>query len=437
MTEKLNTLSLAALARRIADGEATSEAALRACLDRIAERDPAVQAWAYLNPEQALAEARARDREPSRGPLHGVPVAIKDVFETADMPTEYGSPAYAGHRPARDAATVALLRGAGAVVLGKSVTTEFAAAFPGKTRNPHNPAHTPGGSSSGSAAAVADFMVPAGTGTQTMGSVIRPASFCGVVGIKPTFGLVPAAGVQEEAPSVDTIGFFVRKVEDLPPLMEAAVRNKPGAWRVSLDRAPRIAVLRGPAWSNVEPAMNDVVTRAADALRAAGAAVMELPVPPLLEELQRAMFIVLRYESPRMWAYELATKTEHLSEYLKRFAKESSSVTADEFADAMRTAEKARAWIADTLWQGDGVGARGSGFDAFLTASAPGEAPRSLETTGAAVMNQAWTLSHSPCITLPYGKGPNGLPLGVQLVGARYGDAKLIAVAQWAETRLA
>lgn len=155
-------------------------------------------------------------------------------------------------------------------------------------------------------------------------------------------------------------------------------------------------------------------------------------MPPLLEELQRAMFNVLRYESPRMWAYELAHKAEHLSAYMKRFAAESSATTADEFADAMRTAEKARAWIADTLG-----GARGSGFDAFLTASSPGEAPRSLETTGAAVMNQAWTLSHSPCITLPYGKGPNGLPLGVQLVGARYGDAKLIAVAQWAETRLA
>jgi len=428
MSDALNTLSLAALARRIAGGKATSEGIVGACLARIAVREPDVLAWVSLDPEKALAQARARDRETPRGALHGLPIAIKDVFETVDWPTEYGSPAYSGHRPARDAAVVALLKAAGAVILGKTVTTEFAAAHPNKTRNPHNPAHTPGGSSSGSAAAVADFMVPAGTGTQTMGSVIRPATFCGVVGFKPTFGLVPAAGVQEEAPTVDTIGFFVRAAEDLPLLMEAAVRNRPGAWRAPLDRAPRIGVLRGPAWANVTPAMAGAVEDAAAALARAGAAVRDIAVLPLLEELHQAMAVVLRYESPRMWAYEIAEKHALLSPGLQQFVRDAAAVTADDFIAALGTAERARAWIADTL---------GGGLDAFLTASAPGEAPLGLGTTGSPTMNQAWTLSHSPCITLPYGKGPKGLPLGIQLVGARYDDARLIAVAQWAEARLA
>ncbi|MGH7002342.1 MAG: amidase family protein, partial [Alphaproteobacteria bacterium] len=234
--------------------------------------------------------------------------------------------------------------------------------------------------------------------------------------------------VQEESPMVDTIGFFVRAVEDLPLLMDAAVRNKPGAWSVSSDRAPRIGVIRGPAWANVQPAMAEAIDRAAAALARAGAAVEKIAPAPVLEELQQAMQVVLRYESPRMWAYEIAAKNDLLSPGLRQFARDAASVTADDFIAALRTAELARGWIADTFAAG--------GVDAFLTASAPGEAPEGLGSTGTPAMNQAWTLSHSPCITLPFGKGPKGLPLGIQLVGARYDDAKLIAVAQWVEARL-
>jgi amidase len=213
-------------AARIAAGELTAQALVQSCLERIAAREPAVGAWAYLDPDQAMAEARARDQAAARGPLHGVPIGVKDIMDTADMPTGYGSRAYRGFRPAADAACVALARAAGAVVLGKTVTTEFAAMSPGKTRNPHDATRTPGGSSSGSAAAVADHMVPLAFGTQTAGSIIRPASFCGVVGMKPSFGLIATAGTKPLAPGLDTIGGFARSVGDIAFFL-AALADRP------------------------------------------------------------------------------------------------------------------------------------------------------------------------------------------------------------------
>src|SRR5436190_7950061 len=210
----LHELTGVEAAQAIAAGTLTSEALVSACLERITAREESVRAWEYLDPEQALAQARARDRSSAQGPLHGVPIGIKDLIDTSDMPTSYGSPIYAGYRPAWDAASVALLRAAGAVILGKTVTTEFAMFTPGKTANPHNLAHTPGGSSSGSAAAVADAMVPLALGTQTAGSIIRPAAFCGVVGYKPTFGTINRTGVKPVADSLDTVGWFARTVEE-------------------------------------------------------------------------------------------------------------------------------------------------------------------------------------------------------------------------------
>jgi Asp-tRNA(Asn)/Glu-tRNA(Gln) amidotransferase A subunit family amidase len=425
MPATLHQASLVTLARKLAAGETTSEAVTRACLDRIAAREPVVQAWAYLDPDHALAQARARDREPRRSPLHGIPLGIKDVFETADMPTEYGSAVYKGYRPPRDAGSVALLRQAGCVLVGKTVTTEFAAGFPSKTRNPHNPAHTPGGSSAGSAAAVADGMIPAATGSQTMGSVIRPAAFCGAVGFKPTYGLIPVSGAQEEAPSADTVGLFAREIGDLAPLMDVLVRGT--AWRVALDRAPRLAVMRGPAWQHAQPEAIRMLDDVAERMRKAGAAVSDLAPAPEMEAMQAAMRTVLFYESPRMWSYEVAEKADGLSPWLRDFARGARAVTADQYISALKAGERGRAWLAD----------RFAGIDAILTAAAPGEAPADLTTTGNVALNQAWTLAHGPCLTVPAARGPSGLPVGLQIVGARYEDARLLAVAQWVRERIA
>lgn len=426
MKNDLSTLSLAALARRRADGTATAEAILRACLDRVAAREPDVQAWATLDPDLALAQARARDKETPRSPLHGLPIAIKDIFDTVDLKTEYGSAAYAGFRPEKDAATVAQFKNAGMVIMGKTVTTEFAAFNPNQTRNPHNPAHTPGGSSSGSAAAVADFMVPTATGTQTLGSVLRPASFCGVIGFKPTYGLVSAVGVQAQAPHSDTIGFFARAAEDLPLLMAAIARNKPGAWNRPVDGAPRIGVIRGPNWSGVEAPMARAVDEAAARLAQGGAQVTDIATPEIMEDLFRVVPTILRYEAPIAWAHEALAMRDRLSPWLQKFLAEAEAVTADDFIAAIKVIERGRAWLADIF----------NSVDALLTAAAPGEAPRGLGATGSPAMNQAWSLAHGPCIALPFGKGPHALPLGVQLVGGRYDDARLMGIAAWAEPRL-
>src|SRR5690242_9359308 len=248
------SLSVRDAAQEIAAGRLTAEALTAACLDRIAAREGVVGAWHYLDRDAALAAAGQRDSEPPRGPLHGIPIAVKDLIDTVDMPTAYGSPIYRGHRPAADASCVALARAAGAVVLGKTVTTEFAAFTPGKTANPRNPAHTPGGSSSGSAAAVADRMAPLAFGTQTAGSVIRPAAYCGCIGYKPSFGLINRAGVKPLADSLDTVGVFARSIDDAaffagvlserPPLRQLAVPQQ----------SPRFGLHRTPLWDQAEPA---------------------------------------------------------------------------------------------------------------------------------------------------------------------------------------
>src|SRR5579885_2458435 len=246
-------LSARDAARRIAAGTLTAEALMRACLERIQSREATVGAWAHIDPDHALAEARARDQSAQRGPLHGVPIGVKDIMDTADLPTGYGSRAYHGHRPGSDAACVALARAAGAVILGKTVTTEFAAMSPGKTRNPHDPAHTPGGSSSGSAAGVADFMMPLAFGTQTAGSIVRPASFCGVVGYKPSFGLVATAGVKPLAPSLDTIGGFARSVADVA-LFIAALTDRRDLVPSAPAARPRIGIYHTEPWDHAQPA---------------------------------------------------------------------------------------------------------------------------------------------------------------------------------------
>ena len=277
MTEP-RLLSAREAAQQIAERRLTSEALLASYLERIVAREAVVGAWQYLDRDQALAEARSRDSEAPRGPLHGIPIAVKDLIDTFDMPTAYGSPIYRGHQPAADASCVALARAAGAIVLGKTVTTEFATFTPGKTANPRNPAHTPGGSSSGSAAAVADGMAPLGFGTQTAGSVIRPASFCGVVGFKPSFGLINRAGIKPLSDTLDTVGVYARSVDDAAFFVGVLTERPALRHLVVPERAPRFGLYRTPMWEEAEPATAAALDRARETLVRAGATVEELAI---------------------------------------------------------------------------------------------------------------------------------------------------------------
>src|SRR4051812_26170352 len=270
----LNHLSAIEIAQGIAEKKFTAEAVVRDCLARIEAREPVVKAWATIDPDYALRQARELDRGSSRGALHGVPIGVKDIIDTADLPTEMGSEIYKGNRSFSDAACVAIMRAAGAVILGKTVTAEFAGMSPGPTTNPHNPAHTPGGSSSGSAAAVADHMVPAAFGTQTGGSVLRPAAYCGVVGYKPTFNLINRSGIKSAAENLDTIGVIARSIDDVELVTAAVVGKEPA--RRTMETAPRIGLCRTPLWDTAQPETKHAVEDAATRLAAAGATVREI-----------------------------------------------------------------------------------------------------------------------------------------------------------------
>jgi len=424
---RLNELSAAEAARRIARGEATALALVEACLQRIAEREPTVGAWQFLDRDAARAAALAADRTASRGPLHGVPVGIKDIFDTARMPTEYGSPIYAGHRPARDAAALARLERAGAVILGKTVTTEFAYFCPGKTRNPRNPAHTPGGSSSGSAAAVADLMVPLALGSQTAGSVIRPASFCGVVGFKPSHGAIDIAGVKPFSPSLDTVGTFARTLEDTELLHRVLTGEDPGMPDLVSERPKRIGLCRSAYWDKAEAATAAAIERAADAFRRNSIEVAELELPEPCRGLNEVQQTIMAFEALLSYAAEWRRQRDKLSAKLAELLESAQGIAERHYEAALSYAAAARASF-------DGVFAK---VDAILTPSAPGEAPHGIAATGEPVFNRQWTLLHVPCVTIPVHEGKSGLPIGVQLVGRFKRDQELLAQARWLEAELA
>jgi Asp-tRNA(Asn)/Glu-tRNA(Gln) amidotransferase A subunit family amidase len=418
MAKTLNQLSAAEAARQIEAGETTAEALAAACLERIDARDEQVRAWAFIDRKRALAQAHALDRTARRGRLHGVPFGLKDIIDTAGLPTEYNSPIYRGHRPKADAACVTLLEQAGCLILGKTVTTEFANNHPSQTRNPHDPAHTPGGSSSGSAAAVADFMVPLALGTQTRGSVIRPAAYCGAFAIKPSFGAINRAGVKAVAESLDTIGIFSRDAEDLALALEVLSGI---AIPASFDGKPRIGLCRTPRWKNADAATQANLEDAARRLAKAGASVRDFDLPPGSEQLFDRNKVIMGFETARALAWEYVNFSQ-ISNSLKPRLDEGWKVARADY-DAMReTARQCRRALADRMRE----------VDFLLTPSAPGEAPRSLESTGDPVFNGAWTLFGVPCVTVPHGKGAHGLPLGVQLVGPFGGDTALLGWAHWA-----
>jgi amidase len=423
----LRSLTVKEAARQIAEHRLSAEALTAAYLDHIEAREAVVGAWQYLDREAALAVAGQRDAEPPRGPLHGIPIAVKDLIDTADMPTAYGSSIYRGHRPAADASCVALARAAGAIVLGKTVTTEFATFTPGKTANPRNPAHTPGGSSSGSAAAVADGMAPLAFGTQTAGSVIRPAAYCGCVGYKPSFGLVNRAGVKPLADSLDTIGILARSVEDAA--FFAGVLSERLALRhlVMPDKAPRFGLYRTPMWDEAKPVTAAALDTAREALERAGSAVAELAIAPRHQGLNQVQGTVMGFEMVRALAWERIEHSAELSPRLAQMLDTGLAIGAADYDLALAHAAEARAEL-DVFF---------GTYDAVLVPAAPGEAPAGLGGTGDPVFNRIWTLLGVPCVTLPARWGETGLPTGVQLVGRQHDDARLLASAAFLERALA
>ncbi len=409
----------------VRSGRATCEAVTRACLERVAEREPSVLAWEYLDPGLAIAQARALDARGATGPLIGVPFGVKDIIDTFDMPTAYGSPIYAGHRPRRDAACVALGRRAGGVAMGKTVTAEFAVNYPGKTRNPFDPSRTPGGSSSGSAAAVADRMVPLALATQTTGSTIKPGSFCGVFAYRPTFGDVRCSGVMESAASCDAIGLYARTIEDIALHRDVLVGVEPEALPNNVP-APRIGFVRPPQWSKLEPYTQDLLEDAARRLAHAGARVREVAVPPEFQHAEEAHRLITCREFVVNFTREIEHHWGELSEDLRNGKiRTGLACSFERYRDARALAERCRSALAALF----------TDYDVLFAPSAVGEAPVGWNT-GDSTLASPWTLMHTPAMNVPVFKGPNGLPVGAQLIAANGGDRKLFAAARWIYQRL-
>jgi Asp-tRNA(Asn)/Glu-tRNA(Gln) amidotransferase A subunit family amidase len=435
-------LSAADAAQQIREGRLTSEELVQACLERIRELEPQVQAWAFLDEEHALAQARAADERKRSGepigPLHGVPVGVKDIFDTADMPTENGTVLHQGRTPRRDAAAVSMLRAAGAVILGKTVTTECAYFSPGKTRNPHNPEHTPGGSSSGSAAAVAAGMVPLALGSQTNGSVIRPASFCGVYGFKPTHGLIPRTGVLRLSRTLDHVGLFARTVEDLALLAEQLggydegdPDTRPRARIPFQDLAaeeppipPTLAFIKTPYWERAEPDTKEAFAELAEAL---GDRVEEVELFPSAREAWDWHKTIMEAEMAANLEREWRSGRDRLSPQLAGLMERGRETRAVDYQRAVQS-------IAPVVESFDELFMER--YDAILTPAALGSAPKGLGSTGDPSFCSLWTLLGMPALSLPLMQGANGLPLGVQLVGRRNFDARLMRTARWLVGRL-
>ena len=414
-----NELSALAAAKAIGDGELSAAELTEACLGRIDAREADVGAWTHIDPEAQRAAAARLDADKPGGVLFGLPVGIKDIIDTSDAPTEYGCEAFKGHRPALDAACVSLVRQAGGLSFGKTVTTELAYFSAGKTVNPHNGAHTPGGSSSGSAAAVADCMVPLAFGTQTGGSVIRPASFCGVVGYKATHESLPLAGVSALAHSLDTLGFFAREVPDIA-LMRAAMIGA-GPDLAEVPGPPRIGLCNTYEWALADKAMRDAVEASARAAEAAGAEVHDIDLPEPFSRMVEAQKIVMAYEASLDLAYVYAERREALRAPTIALVEQGLAASYDEYMAAIALGRQCRRLLDDIF----------AGVDLLLCPSSVGEAPLLDKGTGDPVFNRMWTQLGTPCISLPGHVGPSGLPLGVQTVGAIGDDDRLIAWSNW------
>ncbi len=431
------SLSATEAARKIRDGELTSEELVQSCLERIAELEDAIGAWTHLDKDYALAQARAaqdrRQAGESLGPLHGVPVAIKDIFDTHDMPTENGTVLHAGRQPKSDSTVVSLLRQAGAIIMGKTVTTELAVLHPGKTANPHDLKRTPGGSSSGSAAAVASFMVPLATGSQTNGSMIRPASFCGVYGFKPSHGLISRHGVLLQSRFLDQIGVFARSLEDIALMAEVLIAHDPqdpdtrphAAPRMVKTAAgeppmpPRLAFAATPAWD--EFADGDTKEAFPELLQHLGIGADSLNLGPAFEQIYGWHKTVMGADQAMNYRREYERGKDKLSPTLVDAIEQGQKVLAVDYNEAMATRDGLNRLLSEIF----------DTYDAILTPAAAGQAPLGLETTGNPVFCTPWTFCGVPAISLPLLEGSDGLPMGVQLVGPRGDDARLLRTARW------
>jgi Asp-tRNA(Asn)/Glu-tRNA(Gln) amidotransferase A subunit family amidase len=417
-------LSALDLARAIEAGTLAPRDVIDLCADAIARREAEIGAFAALDIAAARRAAEAADL-PGK-PLCGLPVGIKDIFDTADFPTRYGSAIYAGHQPKADAALVALVRRAGGLVLGKTVTAELASLEPPATRNPRYPAHTPGGSSSGSAAAVAAGMVPIALGSQTGGSIIRPAAFCGVAGYKPSFRLMPTVGMKCFSWSLDTAGVFAGSVADAA-FAAAAITGRDLRIDQHVPAAPAIALVRTHLWPQASPDMQAALERAARAAEVAGASVRELALPPLFEEAMRAHVTIQNHEAYRALAYEFDHHQDRLGPILREQLARGAAIDFDTYDEARRTARGARRMFADLMAE----------TDVMLTPSAPGAAPFGIGSTGDPMFNRLWTLLGPPCINVPGLADSHGLPLGVQIVGRFARDRTALEAAWFLERALA
>ena len=427
---QFNKLSASEVAKKIASREISCEAVISDCLARVLERDKDVQAWQYLDPEAALAQARVLDRELEkgqvRGPLHGIPLGVKDIFDTFDMPTEYGCAIHKGYRPTTDAATVARARHDGMVVMGKTVTCELATHVPSKTRNPHNLGHTPGGSSAGSAAAVADFMTPLAIGTQTVGSTIRPASFCGVVGYKPSFNLLSRAGCKVEGDSLDTVGVFSRSVPDVA-LYAGSQTNY--AQLLSLpvqDRGLRIGICPTFDADLLQVETLEAMDLARRELSSAGARVIDFTFPDAFRALRDAQWTVFMFEMWRSFSDEFYRNPSGLDTTLLERLKEAGRITGEAYVKAQGIGYQCRTMLGEAM--GD--------CDVLIAPSAIGEAPLGLSNTGPTALNQIWSILWTPTVTVPVHKGPKGLPVGLQVCGRINDDPRTLAAAHWIHQRL-
>jgi len=415
-------LSALDLARRLEAGALAPAAVIDLCAQAIEARDAEIGAFVSLD----LAGARRQAQVPGLAalPLRGLPVGVKDIFDTADFATEFGSPIYKGNRPRQDAALVALVRRAGGLVLGKTVTTELAFLQPAKTRNPHDPARSPGGSSSGSAAGVAAGMFPIAIGSQTGGSVIRPAAYCGVAGFKPSYRLLPTPGIKHFSVYLDTAGLFAASVADVA-YAAAAITGRDLRVDHGKPAAPRIGLARTHVWGEASAAMQGAVENAAKAAAAAGARVSEPAWPPLLRDAFMAHPTIQDYEAYRTLAFEYDRHRDALSPILRGMLDKAAAITADDYDAARRTVKRARQALADLM----------ADIDVLLTPSAPSAAP-GLETTGPAIFNRLWTLMGTPCVNVPGLKDPAGLPLGVQIVGRFGRDHQALMGAQFLQQAL-
>jgi Asp-tRNA(Asn)/Glu-tRNA(Gln) amidotransferase A subunit family amidase len=419
----LLSLTATRAVRLIHDGKLRPEALMEAYLDHIGGREPGVRAFAHFDP----AQVRAATASVRPGPLQGIPIGVKDVLDTAYMPSEYGSPIWKGWRPKADAAPVAWAKAAGGVSYGKTVTTEFATRKPGATMNPVNPAHTPGGSSSGSAAGVGAGLFPIAYGTQTAGSVIRPAAFCGTVGYKPTYGLISRIGMKIMADSLDTIGVIARTVADCALFAGAVSGRDLGDPDTKPGRTPAIGICRSPAWHLAAPETVALLDRVATALGAAGATVTHRELPASFAALVEAHPIVMNTESARALGWELANHPDQISDGLRERL---------EWGLAQPEAAVSAAYATFATTQRAFPGAM-EGLDVLVTPAAPGEAPKGLDWTGDPAFNSIWTSLHVPCVTVPAGTGPNALPLGIQIVGRQGDDKAVLAWARWVEAAIA